>query len=284
MIGTPGGAQDEFGRAWHAERIRLVGLANRIVGDRHIAEDAVQEAFARFAAAREVAAPAAWLSAVTARICLDHLKAAATRREHPADSPTVERGLHTAADPADRITLDDSVRAALYVVLDRLTPEERVAFVLHDAFALTFAEIAEITGRSAAATRQQASRARRRLASEPPLRTTDPGRPGDAAVTAFLSACATGDVASLVATLHADAWGRADFTTGAPPIVNRGAVAVATNLRGFLHGAALTAAGHTVYAFDGVRWFATLVLHTRDGLVESIAATVDPTVLGSDRE
>ena len=162
-----------------AERRTLTNVAYRMLGTLSDAEDAVQEAYARWyrlsAAQRaEIETPIAWLVRTTSRICLDMLGSAHHRRENysgdwlPEPVPTTElwrsdRAASAADDPADRVTLDESVSTALLVVLDTLTPAERVSYVLHDVFGLAFTEIAETTGRSPAACRQLATSARRRI-------------------------------------------------------------------------------------------------------------------------
>ena len=168
------------------ERPRLINLAYRLLGSLAEAEDAVQEAYARWYAmsrARQDAidSPGAWLTTVTSRICLDLLGSARARRERyvgrvdpraaaRASGVARRRQAGIAADPADRVTLDESVSMAFLVVLESMTPAERVAFVLHDVFRYSFAEVAEITGRTPAACRQLASSARRRIrASQAPL-------------------------------------------------------------------------------------------------------------------
>ena len=158
-----GGPEPERG-AIMDERPRLINLAYRLLGSLAEAEDAAQEAYARWYAmsrARQDAidSPGAWLTTVTSRICLDLLGSARARRERyvgewipeplpePAEWPG-GRPARIAADPADRVTLDESVSMAFLVVLESMTPAERVAFVLHDVFRYPFAEVAEITGRT----------------------------------------------------------------------------------------------------------------------------------------
>ncbi|HTX84697.1 MAG TPA: RNA polymerase sigma factor SigJ [Streptosporangiaceae bacterium] len=168
-----------------SERRQLINLAYRLLGSLAEAEDAVQETYARwYSMSRQqqdaIQSPAAWLTTVASRICLDVLGSARARRERyvgewvpeplpdPAEWISGRHGGMT-ADPADRVTLDESVSMAFLVVLESMTPAERVAFVLHDVFGYSFAEIAEITGRTSAACRQLASSARRRVrASQPP--------------------------------------------------------------------------------------------------------------------
>ncbi len=167
-----------------SERRQLINVAYRLLGSLADAEDAVQEAYARWYAQSErqraaIESPGAWLTTVTSRICLDLLGSARARRERyvgqwvpePLPEPT-EWGSGRAgdgtADPADRVTLDESISMAFLVVLEAMTPAERVAFVLHDVFRFSFADIAEITGRTTGACRQLAFTARRRvLAAQP---------------------------------------------------------------------------------------------------------------------
>ena len=174
-----GGGTDPGPTEIISERRKLINLAYRMLGSLTEAEDAVQEAYTRWYAMtpgqqQAIENPGAWLTPVTSRICLDLLGSARVRRERYVGEwipePLPEAAEWTGgpqggpgADPADRVTLDESVSMAFLVVLDSLTPAERVAFVLHDVFRYSFAEVAEITGRSPAACRQRASSARRRI-------------------------------------------------------------------------------------------------------------------------
>ncbi len=165
--------------AIRSERRQLINLAYRLLGSLAEAEDAVQETYARWYALsgqqREaIENPGAWLTKVASRICLDVLGSARARRERyvgewipeplpePAEWSSGRPGGST-ADPADRVTLDESISMAFLVVLESMTPAERVAFILHDVFRYAFAEVAEITGRTPAACRQLASSARSRI-------------------------------------------------------------------------------------------------------------------------
>ncbi|MBY8863262.1 RNA polymerase sigma factor SigJ [Nocardia sp. CA2R105] len=159
-----------------SERRQLLNLAYRLLGSLAEAEDVVQETYVRWYALsdqqrREVTVPGAWLTTVASRICLDLLGSARARRERyvgawipePVPGHAEWFGGPVPADPADRVTLDESISMAFLVVLDSMTPAERVAFVLHDVFRYSFAEVADVVGRSPAACRQLASSARRRL-------------------------------------------------------------------------------------------------------------------------
>jgi RNA polymerase sigma-70 factor (ECF subfamily) len=171
------------------ERRRLMSLAYRLLGSVAEAEDATQETFARWYAMsveqrKAIVQPGAWLTTVASRICLDVLGSARARRERyvgewiPEPLPESTDWLNgrsggASADPADSVTLDESINMAFLVVLESLTPAERVAFILHDVFAYPFAEVAEIVGRTPAACRQLATSARRRIqASRAPLTPT----------------------------------------------------------------------------------------------------------------
>ncbi|CUW32621.1 MULTISPECIES: RNA polymerase sigma factor SigJ [Streptomyces] len=183
------GRLDPMPSAVTGERRRLINLAYRMLGSLAEAEDVVQETYARWYAMSPsqqaaVASPGGWLTKVAGRICLDVLRSARVRRERyvgewvPEPLPARTEWPAGAtddgtADPADRITLDESVSMAFLVVLEAMTPAERVAFVLHDVFRYPFAEVADIVGRTPAACRQLASSARRRIdASRPPLSPT----------------------------------------------------------------------------------------------------------------
>jgi RNA polymerase sigma factor (sigma-70 family) len=183
--GPGGGGPDPGLNAIMSERRQLINLAYRLLGSLAEAEDAVQEAYARWYAMsgqqqQAIQSPGGWLTTVASRICLDLLGSARARRERyvgawipeplpePAEWISGRPGGVT-ADPADRVTLDESVSMAFLVVLESMTPAQRVALILHDVFGYPFAEVAEITGRTLAGCRQLASSARRRIrASQPP--------------------------------------------------------------------------------------------------------------------
>ncbi|WP_285116029.1 RNA polymerase sigma factor SigJ [Leifsonia sp. fls2-241-R2A-40a] len=194
-----------------AERRHLLALAYRMLGTVAEAEDAVQETYARWyrlpADEREaILSPAAWLTRVASRVCLDVLGSARARRERyvgpwlPEPVPSdAFAGASAPEDPLDRVTLDDSVSMALMLVLEAMTPAERVAFVLHDVFGMPFDEIAETVGRSPAACRQLAASARRRVREHREREV--PRAEHDRVVQAFAAAAAGGDLAALVRVL-----------------------------------------------------------------------------------
>ncbi|HUB38517.1 MAG TPA: sigma-70 family RNA polymerase sigma factor [Streptosporangiaceae bacterium] len=169
------------------ERRQLINLTYRLLGSLAEAEDAVQETYTRwYALSRQqrdaIESPGAWLTTVASRICLNLLGSARARRETyvgewipeplPGPSDLVSGRLEAATiDPADRVTLDESVNMAFLVVLESMTPAERVAFILHDVFCYSFAEVAEIVGRTPAACRQLAASARRRIRAAQPMAT-----------------------------------------------------------------------------------------------------------------
>ncbi|MEU6785865.1 RNA polymerase sigma factor SigJ [Nonomuraea angiospora] len=201
-----------------SERRQLINLAYRLLGSLADAEDVVQEAFARWYAMtpqqqQAINSPGAWLTKVAGRICLDVLGSARARRERYVGEwipePLPDRTEWVSArpggamiDPADRITLDESINMAFLVVLESMTPAERVAFILHDVFRYSFAEVAEIVGRTPVACRQLASSARRRLreAQAPAAPAARPGIVGD-----FKRAWEAKDIKALIGLLDPDA-------------------------------------------------------------------------------
>ncbi|OZC49385.1 RNA polymerase sigma factor SigJ [Rhodococcus sp. RS1C4] len=204
----------------HDERRRLLSMAYRMTGTLSDAEDVVQETYLRWyrlseEERAEIANPAAWLTRVGSRVALDLLGSARARRERyvgewlpepvPAD---LFAGTAAEIDPADRVTLDDAVGTALLVVLEAMTPAERVAFVLHDVFAVPFDEIAGIVGRSPAATRQLASAARRHVRERRSTLVAESDH--DATVRSFLAASRGGDIGELMKVLAPDVTLRSD--------------------------------------------------------------------------
>jgi RNA polymerase sigma factor (sigma-70 family) len=234
-------------RQWLAERFEanrthLRAVAYRILGSRSEADDAVQEAWLRLSRSdtSEVENLSGWLTTVVSRVCLDMLRSRASRREEPLDTNGPEptpafagaKGDH-GSDPEREALLADSVGLALLVVLETLTPAERVAFVLHDMFDLPFDEIASIVGRSPTAARQLASRARRRVQGAAPAGEADRSRQRQI-VDAFLAASRGGDFNALLALLDPEVVLRADqaaVQAGAPSEI-RGAPDVAKTFAG----------------------------------------------------
>ena len=238
--------RDRLAERFEEQRNHLHAVAYRMLGSSSEAEDAVQEAWLRLSrtGGAEVENLAGWLRTVVARVCLDMLRSRTTRREEPLAEHAAEKiaGGADDADPEHEALLADSVGVALLVVLDTLAPAERLAFVLHDMFAVPFEEIAPIVGRSAVATRQLASRARRRVQGATTVSDADVTRTAAdpdvgrrrAIVDAFLNASRNGDFAGLVALLDPAVVLRADAAavlTGATPEV-RGAPAVAQTFSG----------------------------------------------------
>ena len=221
-------------RHFEAHRARLRGVAYRLLGSATDAEDAVQEAWLRLGRSgnEEIDNLGGWLTTVVARVCLDQLRSRKTRREEALDSPAAEPEAASESNPERDAMLADSVGLALLVMLDTLAPAERVVLVLHDMFDLSFDEIAPIIGRSAAATRQLASRARRRVQGAQ-VDEADLGRQRGI-VDAFLAASRNGDVEALVALLDPNVVLRSDPTAtrmGNQPEM-RGATAVASFFKG----------------------------------------------------
>jgi RNA polymerase sigma-70 factor (ECF subfamily) len=219
-----GGRPDPSLSAIMSERRQLINLAYRLLGSLADAEDVVQETYARwYAMSREqqeaIESPGGWLTKVASRICLDLLGSARVRRERyigewiPEPLPdqmelTSGRSGSTSVDPADRVTLDESINMAFLVLLESMTPAERVAFILHDVFGYSFPEVAEIVGRTPAACRQLATSARRRIrASQAPA--TPTAQQADM-VRDFKQAWEAKDIDALISLLDPDATAIAD--------------------------------------------------------------------------
>src|ERR1700759_4597537 len=204
-------AEDQIAEAWRRHRPYLVNLAYQMLGDVGDAEDVAQEAFLRLARADLDAIDdlRGWLTVVTGRLCLHQGRSARGPYERPGDIQPGGSGANQSRrpDPADRVTLDDEVRTALLEVLRRLSPAERVSFVLHDVFAVPFDEIAETVGRPPGTCRQLARRGRAKFAPAQP-------KPGDGALAEhqlvtekFIPACGNGDLQALAAVLDPTVWG-----------------------------------------------------------------------------
>ncbi|MBZ9645257.1 RNA polymerase sigma factor SigJ [Streptomyces sp. PSKA30] len=207
-----------------SERRQVINLAYRLLGSMADAEDVVQETYARWYAMspqqqKDIESPGAWLTKIAGRICLDLLGSARARRESyvgewiPEPLPDRTEWISgrpdgTAVDPADRVTLDESINMAFLVVLESMTPAERVAFILHDVFRYSFAEVAEIVGRTPAACRQLASSARRRIRTSRAPATPTAQRAE--IVKEFKEAWAAKDIQALIGLLDPDATAIAD--------------------------------------------------------------------------
>jgi RNA polymerase sigma factor (sigma-70 family) len=277
---------DWLAERFEAHRPQLRAVAYRMLGSLSEADDAVQEAWLRLSRADTsgVENLGGWLTTVVARVCLDTLRARSSRREQPLGvhlpDPILSRvdGL----DPEQQALLAEGVGLALLVVLDTLAPAERLAFVLHDTFAVPFEEIAPIVGRSPAATRQLASRARRRVQAAAAVPDADLARQRSV-VDAFFAAARRGDFDALVAVLDPDVVLRAD--RGAVPVsparVVRGAPAVArqalsfARLALFVRPALVNGAAGVVVASGG-RPFSVMGFTVRGGRIVEIDVLADP--------
>lgn len=279
--------RDRLVERFEVERPQLTGMAYRMLGSAPEAEDAVQESWLHLVRAdrSQVSNLGAWLTTAVARICLDMLRARTVRREEPLEASvfgplTREQGR---IDPEEEAELADSVGLALLVVLDRLAPAERLAFVLHDIFAIPFDEIACILGREVPATRQLASRARRRVRGAATTDHADVIRSRDVA-TAFLTAAREGSFETLLTLLDPDVLFRADRVAAARGTAGeiRGATSVARLLTGhfrlgiwFARSVLLDGTVGVVVAPRG-RLVLVLRLTMRGGKIAEIEAVADP--------
>ena len=266
---------------WDAHRRRMLDIAFRILLDLGAAEDVVQEAYSRLART-DIAAiddPEGWLVVVTSRLCVDRLR---TRQRRPTDSLDVAADPSDphAPDPSDQVALVDNVTLAMHAVLERLSPAERTSFVLHDVFQYPFDEVAAIVGRSPAACRQLASRARRTLQAE-----SATGRfPVDVALQRqvserFIEACAGGDLEGLLSLLDPAVEGAGDIVT----TVVAGAANVAPGILRYLGPPASPTLLHLpvgdrigIVALHDHRVLALVVLTIDGGLVVHVDALAGP--------
>jgi RNA polymerase sigma factor (sigma-70 family) len=277
-----------------AERDRLRALAYRMLGSLDDADDAVQQTWLRVDRTdlSDVDNLPGWLTTVISRVCLDMLRARGRRGERPlttvadahvrATSGTAERD---AVDPVEEAVMAESVSRALLVVLERLSPAQRVAFVLHDLFAVPFEVVADVIGRSTVATKKLASRARHRVHGAPP---SDPAaRSADrAVVAAFLAASRDGDFETLLALLAPDVVRRADRVAATPPAaaVVRGARAVAEETRVFAERArraevALVDGAPAIVIAPGGRLFGVIMVTVDAGRITEVEVVADPSRL-----
>lgn len=264
-------------------RPRLLAVAYRMLGSFSEAEDAVQETWLRISRASgdDVENVGGWLTTVVSRQCLNMLRARASRREDALEvrvpDPIVESG--DGVDPAEQAAAADSVSVALLVVLESLDPAERLAFVLHDMFALPFDEIAPMVDRTPVAARQLASRARRRVRGATPAGPPDRRRQREI-VDAWMAAARGGDLAGLVALLHPDAVLRVD-TGGAGSTIVRGAAAIAGQAAlhrrpGIESRFAVVNGGPGIVATLAGRPTAVLAFTVADGLIVEVDILTDP--------
>ncbi|MEV6727573.1 MULTISPECIES: sigma-70 family RNA polymerase sigma factor [unclassified Streptomyces] len=281
--------QDALARRFEEYRPHLRAVAYRMLGSISESEDAVQEAWLKLSRSDVTAVEnlGGWLTTVVGRVCLDMLRSRTTRREDPLQDQDgyvrlpdpVVTGL-AATDPEQEVLVADSVGIALLVVLETLAPAERLAFVLHDLFAVPFDEIAPVLGRTAASTRQLASRARRRVQGAAPAPDTDLVRTREV-VEAFLTASRGGNLDALVDLLDPDVVARSDGGTLRPSAVRRGATDVASNAVMF---ARFAAAAHPVLVngFPGVLAMAEgeplslMAFTVKDGKIVALDILTDP--------
>ncbi|HKD09802.1 MAG TPA: RNA polymerase sigma factor SigJ [Bryobacteraceae bacterium] len=280
------GAQDWLAERFEENRGHLKAVAYRMLGSVNEADDAVQEAWLRLSrnGAGGVANLGGWLTTVVARVCLDMLRSRLARREEPLEAhvpdPIVSRD--SAVNPERETLLADSVGLALLVVLDTLEPAERLAFVLHDMFSVPFDDVAGILGKSPAAARQLASRARRRVRGTAPAADADVSRQREI-VNAFLAAARSGDFDALVAVLDPDVVLRADAGALQPGVskVIRGAARVAGEALLFSpmapYGRLVLVNGTPgLVAAPGGQPFAVLGFTVRHGRIVEINILADP--------
>jgi RNA polymerase sigma factor (sigma-70 family) len=274
---------------FEAHRSHLRSVAYRMLGSPSEADDAVQEAWIRLsrAGAADVDNLGGWLTTVVSRLCLDMLRSRNARREEPFDPPAHETGPDDGAgpDPEHEALLADSVGPALLVVLETLAPAERLAFVLHDMFAVPFVEIGAIVDRSPAAARQLASRGRRRVQGATADAPADRARQR-AVVDAFLAASRRGDFDALLALLDPDVVLRADATavaTGNIAAEVRGATAVAGTFAGRARAAQPALIDGTVGLVwaQGGRPRAVFDLRIADGRIVAVDLILDPEDVGA---
>jgi RNA polymerase sigma factor (sigma-70 family) len=286
--------KDDLAAQFEASRPRLQSLAYRMLGSLTEAEDAVQEGWIRLSRsdAESIDNLGGWLTTVVARLCLGMLRSRRTRPEDPLEREEAEPG----ATPEEEAVLADTMGPALLLVLETLTPSERLAFVLHDLFAVPFEDIAPISGRSVAATRQMASRARRRVQGRDELHPGERRRQREV-VEAFLAASRRGDFEALVTLLDPDAVLRADRAAvelaaanrdrGAPLLTaeSRGARAVALAMSGRATAAKLALIEGTPGAVwaPGGRTRAVFAFHVVGDTIAEIEIVTDPAVVAALR-
>lgn len=274
---------DTLANRFEAERSHLRAVAYRMLGSLSEADDAVQECWLRLSRAdtNSIENLGAWLTTVVGRVCFDMLRARQSRREEPLEvhEPASGARHEDAIDPEEEALLADSVGLALLVVLDRLNPAERLAFVLHDLFDVPFEEIAPIVNRTPTATRQLASRARRRVQGTGAVPDADLP-PQRIIVDAFLAASRAGDFEALLTLLDPEVVFRADRVAVAIGATEKmqGALSVAKSFQGRAQGARpvfVNGAVGVIVAPHG-RLLLTLQITIKEGKIIEIAAIADP--------
>jgi RNA polymerase sigma-70 factor (ECF subfamily) len=275
---------DWLAEQFETHRTHLRAVAYRMLGSQTEADDAVQEAWLRLSrsSAADIDNLGGWLTTVVGRVCLDMLRSRRSRREEPMDELVPESVGSQEAGPEHEAVMADSVGLALLVVLETLAPAERLAFVLHDLFGVSFEEIAPVLDRSPAAARQLASRARRRIQGATPSQPADPARQRQI-VEAFLAASRNGDMNMLLSLLDPEVVMRADATVVRRPRANlvpevRGAEAVAAAFAGRAHGAssALIDGLPGAVWIGGGRPLAVFAFSVRDDKIVGIDLLGDP--------
>jgi RNA polymerase sigma-70 factor (ECF subfamily) len=278
--------QDWLAERFEQDRSRLRAVAFRMLGSVAEADDAVQEAWVRLSRSdtSDVQNLRAWLTTVVARVCLNMLRSRRAHRETSLEGQVPDPILspEQGVDPEQEVLLGDSVGLAMLVVLDSLAPAERVAFVLHDVFAVPFDEIAPIVGRTPTAARQLASRARRRVQGAP-VPDVDLERQWEV-VDAFLAAARGGDFERLLAVLDPDVVVRADGGNARPGLVSivRGAEAAARQAMSFRRFTETSTRILVNGIPGGIAWspdgkpFAVLALTVRGGRIAQIDVLADP--------
>jgi RNA polymerase sigma-70 factor (ECF subfamily) len=288
----------QFTKAWANHHGFLLDVAYRLLGSYSEAEDTVQEAFTTLLRTDldPIDDVRAWLVVVVSRRCLDQLRSARVRREAYIGPWFPEPLIHSddaMSDPADIVTMDESVRMALLIVLERMSPAERVVFVLHDVFDFPFERIAPMVKRSPAACRQLASRARRRIKEEAasPRFAIDP-KEQRRVVDAFIAACAGGELRALLPLLDPSVVGWADVggTLAAVSQPNVGRERVAQQVMKFFGAPSETTMTAReingepgIIAFRGGAVAAVLALTVKDGLVTRVYVVADPRKLANVR-
>lgn len=272
---------DEFlAERFEQNRAHLRAVAYRMLGSLSEADDAVQESWLRLSGvdADEIDNLGGWLTTVVGRVCLDMLRSRRTRGEQPLDvRPNDPAGAPDHVDPEQEALLADSVGLAMLVVLDKLSPAERLVFVLHDMFAVPFDDIAPMVGRTPDAARQLASRARRRVQGSDPVASTPLGRQREI-IDAFIAAARGGDFDALVAVLDPDVVLRADPGHGAPSVV-RGASQVASGAIAFRRGTSvpvLVDGAVGIAAIEDGRPISVVQVTISGGRIATIDIVADP--------